>query len=592
MRLMEVRISGYRSIPFRADVTSADGGHFRFAKTVHLEWHRDAFQVQFPTARTRGGPMLSAIIGANSAGKSTILQAMDLAFGNASKLDEAMFNSKRTELPVVVELTVQGAIAELGPWHETNCLPHGRQHTLTVAHIWTGSGRARFIRREDGRYHKQSASDREMCASLMPEFRIIWADTRLNDGANPDKKNLLGDLVEALLTARDGDQSSIVLRVDELIRELRHLVDRDDSAGLALWRDIEELEESLSAGLLSITPQRSRVRFHLDQNVPSLRSIFTKGVLSIDNGVELAFDQHGLGLQRSFVVSALNAWCATIRDADRDYVFAIEEPEIYLHPHATRVLLNTLEQVAEHDQVIFTTHSSEFVNRAPLGNIVTVQRCDHDGQVRSRATRPRLGSLRADDLRKVQRYLQEDRSDMLFARSVLLVEGQAELFAMPRFARTLGMDLDGNGLSVVLVNGLGNFRTYHQILTAFRIPHVILVDGDGRRKYRKQEYKDAADAVFVLPQDFEHAMVDALSPERLTELMNECRRQRGMATKSFAPRGKQAAKALAGLGKPLVGRVAGSLLTKEEIERMDVVAEALRAMEALPAQNEEGAPVR
>ena len=486
MRLREVRISGFRSIPFCADIANVDGGAVRTARALQIDWHRDAFHVQLPTSRRRGGPMLSAVIGANSAGKSTILLAMDLAFGNASRLDEALFNGKQTELPVVVEMTLQGALDDPGAWHADNCAPHGKQYALTVAHVWTPSGRARFIRREDGLYHKQSSRDREMCAGLMPEFRIIWADTRLNDEANPEKKNLLGDLVEALLTARSDEQSSIVLRVDELIRQLRQVLDRDESSTAELWRDVEELEERLSAGLLSITPQRSRVRFHLDQNAPTLHSIFAKGLLSIDNGVELAFDQHGLGLQRSFVVSTLNAWCDTIRTADKDYVFAIEEPEIYLHPHATRVLLNTLEQVAEHDQVIFTTHSSEFVNRAPLDNIITVQRCDREGQVCSRATRPRLGTLRADDLRKVQRYLQEDRSDMLFARSVLLVEGQAELFAMPRFAQTLGMDLDGSGLSVVLVNGLGNFRTYHQILSAFRIPHVILVDGDGRQSLRKQ----------------------------------------------------------------------------------------------------------
>ena len=141
------------------------------------------------------------------------------------------------------------------------------------------------------------------------------------------------------------------------------------------------------------------------------------------------------------------------------------------------VLLNTLEELGRHDQVIFTTHSSEFVNRAPLGNVLTVQRCDCDNRAPA-ASRGEFGGLRADDLAKVQRYLQEDRSDMLL-RAALLVEGQAELFALPNFARTLGLDLDGNGVSVVFVNGLGNFYTYHHILR-LQHPHVILVDGDGK----------------------------------------------------------------------------------------------------------------
>ena len=591
MRLKEVRISGYRSIPFCADVMSAAGGNIRSAKTATIDWQRDAFHVQLPTAR-RGGPMLSAIIGANSAGKSTILLALDLAFSSTTKLDESLFNGKQTVQPVVVEMTLQGKIEDPDPWHDANCVPNGKHHTLTVAHVWTDSGRMRFIRRKDGLCYKQSTRDREMCANLMPEFRIIWADTRLDDEANPEKKNLLGDLVDTLITSSDEEQNSIVLRVDELVRELHQLVDRDNPAHPALWQDVEKLEDSLSAGLLSITPQRSRVRLHLDRNIPTMRGIFTKGVVSIDNGVELEFDQHGLGLQRSFVVSALNAWCDTIRDADKDYIFAIEEPEIYLHPHATRVLLNTLEKAAEHDQVIFTTHSSEFVNRVPLGNVITVQRNDQNGTVRSCATRPRLGKLRADDLRKVQRYLQEDRSDMLFARSVLLVEGQAELFALPQFAQTLGLDLDSSGLSVVLVNGLGNFYTYHHILMAFNIPHVILVDGDGKQKARTREYRDAADAVYVLPQDFEQTLVEALSPERLSELMNECRRLRGLPPKSTKPKGQQLIKQLVKLGKPLVGRVAGGMLMKEEIERMEGVAAALLTTAELTMLSGDREPVR
>ncbi|MDI9546212.1 MAG: AAA family ATPase [Chloroflexota bacterium] len=575
MRIREVRISGFRSIPFCADIETPDGAGVRTAKAVRIQWRRDAFRFQLPTRRSGGRSMLSAIIGANSAGKSTILLALDMAFGNTAKLDEAMFNGKQTDEPVIVEVTVQGEIERPSQWHAENCTLNGKTYALTVAAVWTAAGRTRFIRRGDGLYAKQTARDREQLAVLLPEFRIIWADSRLNDEANLEKKNLISDLIDALLEQGQAQELSIVHRIDGLMRELQALVGRDNPAEPHLWQPVEELEASLSRGLVSITPQRSRVRLNLDQNIPSLRSIFTRGVMSIDNGVELAFDQHGLGLQRSFVVSTLRTWCDLIRDAQKDYVFAIEEPEIYLHPHATRVLLNTLEELGRHDQVIFTTHSSEFVNRAPLGNVLTVQRCDCDNRVASRVTRPSLGGLRADDLAKVQRYLQEDRSDMLFARAALLVEGQAELFALPNFARTLGLDLDGNGVSVVFVNGLGNFYTYHHILRAFNIPHVILVDGDGKPRERLQEYREAADAVYVLPQDFEQALADALSRERLLELMNECLRRRGKPERATAPVGKRAASELAALGKPLVGRVAGDMLTRAEVEQMAEIVGAL-----------------
>ena len=92
---------------------------------------------------------------------------------------------------------------------------------------------------------------------------------------------------------------------------------------------------------------------------------------------------------------------------------------------------------------------------------------------------PDLSGRDPVELLNVQRYLREDRSDMLFARAVLLVEGQAELFALPAFAHTLSLDLDQSGISIVHVNGIENIKTYHGILHALNIAHVALIDGDG-----------------------------------------------------------------------------------------------------------------
>src|SRR5690606_12527871 len=151
----------------------------------------------------------------------------------------------------------------------------------------------------------------------------------------------------------------------------------------------------------------------------------------------------------------------------------------------------------------------------------------HRDQAGSHVVQPKLAALAPDLLVKVNRYLQEDRSDMLFARAVLLVEGQAEYFALPAFARTLGLDLDGAGVSVVFVNGIGNFGIYHEILAGFGIPHVVILDGDGQRRARQRTYAGVADALFVLDVDFEHALAAALAPPRLLALVNACLARRG-----------------------------------------------------------------
>lgn len=167
------------------------------------------------------------------------------------------------------------------------------------------------------------------------------------------------------------------------MEQLKQLVRREDVPNPTAWREIEELERILSEGISSITPGKPSVRIQIESSVPDLSSIFTKGKIYIDDGIELDFSEHGMGLQRSFVASILHAWHEIIarQRPDKDYIFAIEEPELYLHPHATRVFIKMLESVAQSSQVLFTTHSSEFVNQVPLENVISIRRAGNQRKV-------------------------------------------------------------------------------------------------------------------------------------------------------------------------------------------------------------------
>jgi hypothetical protein len=369
--------------------------------------------------------MLNAIIGANSAGKSTLLLALNTFLGAAVKLDPALFHGGQCDAPIIIEITLVGEIEQPSAWHATHCVATKAGYTLAVASVWNAEQRLRLIRRQDGLYQRQTPRDRAEVEKLLPEWRVIWADQGLTQEASLERKGLLGDLIDALL-AQSGTGDNVLARMAALMAEMEQLTARPAEGLKAGWEPILALEERLAQGLASITPQRKEVRLQIAAGLPTLRTIIAQSILSIDDGVELEMDHHGLGMQRSLVVSILRAWCEIVRNDRRDYLFAIEEPEIYLHPHANRVLLNLLEEIAANDQVLFTTHSSEFANRTPLTNIITLYRDD----VGSRAVQPKLTQLAPDTLVKVQRYLQEERSDMLFARAVILVEGQAESYAL------------------------------------------------------------------------------------------------------------------------------------------------------------------
>ena len=92
---------------------------------------------------------------------------------------------------------------------------------------------------------------------------------------------------------------------------------------------------------------------------------------------------------------------------------------------------------------------------------------------RSTAAIP-LSDAEIDDL---TRYLDVTRAELLFARGVILVEGDAERFLVPAFAATMNKLLDSLGITICSVGGT-NFVPYAKLLTGLKIPFSIITDWD------------------------------------------------------------------------------------------------------------------
>src|SRR5215203_5576161 len=113
MRLREIRISGFRAVPVSAHVELVNGARGR---TLHVQWSADAMRLRLPTSAATRRPMLSAIMGANSAGKSSLLLALNAIFGPAVKLDPAFFHGGQCDAQIVIEMTLVGEIQQATDW--------------------------------------------------------------------------------------------------------------------------------------------------------------------------------------------------------------------------------------------------------------------------------------------------------------------------------------------------------------------------------------------------------------------------------------------------------------------------------------------
>lgn len=218
-----------------------------------------------------------------------------------------------------------------------------------------------------------------------------------------------------------------------------------------------------------------------------------KLIVEENTGIKIPASHNGLGYNNLIFMSLLLAKMQV--DSDSDYLdsnakvfsmLAIEEPEAHLHPSMQYKFLKFLKENHQKNkvrQIFVTTHSTHITSAVSLDEIICL---NNDGNILS-VGYPRLALQDSPQSKKyVQRFLDATKSDMLFAKKILFVEGIAEQLLIPIMAKCLGKSLEDNHVAIINVGG----RYFQHFLHLFddKKDHTIhkqvvcLTDVDQSRK--------------------------------------------------------------------------------------------------------------
>lgn len=137
----------------------------------------------------------------------------------------------------------------------------------------------------------------------------------------------------------------------------------------------------------------------------------------------------------------------------------IEEPEAHIHTHIQKTLFQKIPGL--NTQVIITTHSTHISSVCKVSAMNVLSKSSNLVKVFNPST-----GLDEDEISRIERYLDAVRSNLLFAKGVILVEGDAEQILIPALIQAVfRISLDEIGVSLINIGSTGfkNLATiFHQ----------------------------------------------------------------------------------------------------------------------------------
>ncbi|WP_456155593.1 ATP-dependent nuclease [Veillonella sp.] len=377
----------------------------------------------------------------------------------------------------------------------------------------------------------------------------------------------------------DGDQlSSVPL---SMLRHALYMCHRDTSEA-ELYSIPTSVYMKLGKQLVSYLPQSGVAgdeTVALDRLINVKRGLDPECVLNIQRLVELLTSSTEATLIRKYSIdnvrlimavalkilaqiymkvhsAATNLESLLVYDSEgRRYLpvfISVDEPELHLSPYLQRAVLSYYRQIATNENPEFLALIKQlFQIDGLLGQLFVVT---HSTDALVDDYRHIIRMYRNEDClvraacgvtfkfaREVEKHLImhfPEAKEALYARCIILVEGETEYGSFAGMAKKLNVDFDYFGICLINARGESSISKLHKLFKSFSIPTVALYDRDVMDKHSKAH----ANVFYTNEICFEMDVVSHLIHHHHRDVLDMIVQDiidtgRGMVTKDMARRG-------------------------------------------------------
>lgn len=256
--------------------------------------------------------------------------------------------------------------------------------------------------------------------------------------------------------------------VDISEKEYKNIVNNIDVLFIPSISDEERGQHFVKSLIEILTKSDYNVQLIIE-HVKNIYDLFIKQYVSKGLHRKLIFEtfKEIIEYSRKFGKSLLN-----------NTVLFFEEPELYLHPQASKELYDIFLKLTKiGTQIFISTHSSYFISLKHYKSIAIVRNNGNGTTV----FQFRGNLFSGDDVKNfnMNYWINPDRSELFFADKVILVEGQTDKIVIGYLAEQI--KVFNYKYSIIECGSKSIIPQFIRLLNAFHIPYIVVYDSDNHR---------------------------------------------------------------------------------------------------------------